>query len=152
MLRNRALEILRVANLDRLVAERWNVDVSAIDAQFEMARRAASHGETDESEKARDMVQALLDGNTDFGRCRRVMLETRELLGRAYYTAHRGFHVAWPGCEALLNPTLNLFKRFSPLAERYYRGEKEGLRKLFEELGTEGEDLLLQARAMRSDE
>jgi hypothetical protein len=152
MLRNRALEILRVANLDRLVAERWNVDVSAIDARFEKARRAASHGETDESEKARDMVQALLDGNTNFARCRRVMLETRELLGRAYYTAHRGFDVAWPGCDGLLNPALNLFKRFSPLAERYYRGEKEGLRKLFEALGTEGKDLLVQAREMRTKE
>jgi len=150
IVKNRALEMLRVANLDRLVAERWGVDVSAIDAQFEKARGAADRGDASEAEKARDMVAALLYGDTEFARCRRVMLETRKLLGRAYYTAHRGFHVAWPGCEALLGPTLDPFKRFSPLAERYYRGEKEGLRELLEALGTEGKDLLAQAREMRT--
>ena len=149
MLSNRALEIVRVANLDRLVAERWGVDVSAIDAQFAEAREAATRGDTGEAEKARATVQALLDGESDFAQCRRVMLETRALLGRAYYTAHRGFHVAWPGCETLLDPTFNLFNRFSPLAERYYRGEKEGLQESFEALRAEGEDLLSKAREMR---
>jgi len=152
ILRNRALELLRVANLDRLVAERWGVDVSAINAQFEKARDTARSGNVSEADKARDMVKALLVADTEFARCRRVMLDTRKLLGRAYYTAHRGFHVAWPGCEALLDPTLNLFGRFSPLAERYYRGEKEGLPEAFEALHGEGKEMLAKAEESRRDQ
>lgn len=151
-LRNRALEILRVANLDRLVAERWGVDVSAINAQFAKARDAARSGETSEAERARDMVGALLVADAEFARCRQLMLDTRKLLGRAYYAAHRGFHVAWPGCEALLDPTFNLFGRFSPLAERYYRGDKEGLLEAFQVLHGEGKEMFTKAKENRREQ
>jgi len=152
MLRNRALEVLRVANLDRLVAERWGEDVSAIDAQFAKAREAARRGDPGEAEKARDMVTALLQRDTEFARCRRIMLGTRTLLGRGYFSVHHGLHVAWPGCEDLLSPTLSLYKRFSPLAERYFLGDREGLLQDFEALRDEGEKMLDKARESRQDE
>ena len=152
ILRNRALELLRVANLDRLIAERWGVDVSAINAQFAKARDAARSGETSEAERARDMVGALLVADAEFARCRQLMLDTRKLLGRAYYAAHRGFHVAWPGCEALLDPTFNLFGRFSPLAERYYRGDKEGLLEAFQVLHGEGKEMFTKAKENRREQ
>lgn len=149
MLRNRGLEILRVSNLDRLVAARWGVDVSAIDAQFARAREAARRGDVSEAEKARDMVAALIAGDTDFARCRLAMLETRELLGRAYFTVHRGLHTAWPGCDGLMSPTLSLLSRFSPLAERYFLGDRKGLLQAIEALRDEGNQILSKARASR---
>jgi hypothetical protein len=145
VLERRALEMLRVANLDRLVAERWGMDVTVIDAQFAKARSAAQAGSTAQAQEAKDMVAAVVTGDNDLARCRRLLAETKITLGRAYFAIHKGFASAWPGCASMLNAPNNLADRFGPLQEDYYLGKKDGLSDKLRTLLDEGKSLLDKA-------
>jgi hypothetical protein len=150
MLQRRALEIVRIANLDRLVAQRWGMSVKSIDAQFAKARSAATTGNTAPAQKARDMVEAVVNGSNDLSKCRKLLAETRMALGRAYLTIHSGYSTAWPGCESMLDAPMNLMNQFGPLQEDYYLGKKTGLTAKLQTLLTEDKALLEKAKASRT--
>ncbi len=151
MLQRRALEIVRVANLDRLVAQRWGMDVKAIDAQFAKAKSAARTGGTAQAQKAEDMVAAIVKGDSDMAKCRRVLADARMTLGRAYLTVHSGYNTAWPGCEAMLDAPINLWNQFGPLQEDYYLGKKDGLTPKLQQILTDAQALLDKAKTSRTD-
>jgi hypothetical protein len=149
ILHNRALEILRIANLDLLVARRWGDDVRAIDRQFEAARAAASKGNTLPAENARLMVAKVVAGKSSFAKCRRTLKETRMILGRAFLAVHSNWSTAHPGCENLLGQPASLNARFGPLQERYYLGQKDHLIEDMLAVRKDGSDLLAKAFAQR---
>jgi hypothetical protein len=150
MLERRALEMIRVANLDRLVAERWGADVKPIDAQFAKARLAASAGDTAPAQEAKDLVAAVVNGNNELARCRKLLAETKLTLGRTFLAIHQSFTAAWPGCESLRNAPDKLWDRFGLLQEDYYLGKKDGLSDKLRTLLQEGRSLLEKAKANRS--
>ncbi len=149
MLQKRALEIVRVANLDRLVAQRWGMDVKLIDAQFAKAKSAANTGNTAQAQKAKEMVEAIVNGDSDMAKCRRILAETRMTLGRAYLTIHSSYNTAWPGCETMLDLPVNLWNQFGPLQEDYYLGKKDGLTSKLEVILTDAKALLEKAKTSR---
>jgi len=157
VLANRANEILREANLDLLVARRWGIDVKAIDQQFAKARAAAVKGDVEPAKTAQKMVSATLKGKSEFAQARALFLETKEVLGRAFYAIHAGRnysaggHIAWPGQEELLGQPVELWNRFGPLQEDYYMGKKEHLADKFRKILAEGKPLLEQARKNRQE-
>ena len=150
MLKRRALEMIRMANLDRLVIERWGMDVKAIDAQFAKARSAVNAGSTAQAQEAKDIVAAVVNGDNDLAQCRKLLAETKITLGRAYFAIHSGFGSAWPGCESMLDAPISLLNRFGPLQEDYYLGKKDGLSDKLRALLDEGKSLLDKAKASRS--
>ena len=151
ILANRAKEILRLANLDLLVARRWGVDVSTVDDQFEVARAAAARGDIRPAEKALEMVIAMGEGKSEFAQTRALFLETKEVLGRVFYAIHAGRiysgagHIAWPGNEELLGQPVLLWDRFGPLQEDYFLGGRERLADKFRGILKEANDLLDKA-------
>jgi hypothetical protein len=152
MLQRRALEIVRVANLDRLVAQRWGMKVEALDGQFAKAKSAARTGHTARAQKAKDLVAAILAGDSDMATCRRVLAEARMATGRAYLTVHSSYNTAWPGCEPLLGAPLNLMNQLGPLQEDYYLGKKDGLTPKLQQILTDAKALLEKATSSRTAE
>lgn len=137
MLRNRALEALRVANLDRLLASRWVVDTSATDELATRARQFLDAGDIEEGSKAArataDSARALVDLNEALLACRKVRTAAKDLLSETYFAICAGPHRLSP---ARLHPgttvkdatkIVELIERFRPLQERFFLGQNESL-------------------------
>ncbi len=159
ILRNRALEILRMAELDRLVAQRWGVDTKAVDAQMKKATQRAEWGDVRSAEDAGTMSAGLFKDGADITECRNLLNEAKGALGMAYYEARTGYDKAVPGCEKLVSSlqapepdTVEaLWFKFAGLQESFYLGKKEGLLDSLTQISEDAQNILDKVRAARTN-
>ncbi len=157
MMRNRALETLRMAELDRLIAQRWGLDTKAVDAQMKKAAQRAEWGDVRSAEDARTMSMGLFKAGSDIAECRRLVNEAKGALGMAYYEARTGYEKVVPGCEKLVsslqapepNTVEALWFKFALAQEDFYLGKKEGLLTYLTKLSEDAQDILDKVRAAR---
>jgi hypothetical protein len=132
VLTNQVEEQLRVLNADRIIAERWGLDLIEYDAithrvrALVEARQPASAAQLCQAAAA-PKLNVLIENDRDLSTCRSHLDSAQAALGKANRQVYFGAHMVRAGRERYADPFLKLCQRYDTLRWKYLLGQKANL-------------------------
>ena len=128
ILSNGVKEELRVQGADRVIAERWKLDLGEYETAVERTRALLDADDVDEacraSEDAASTLEGILASGGSLVACRKGLLAARENLGAMFPQVFLGSG-AVPGREVLVAPLNELCEEYGQLRHRYLTGQRK---------------------------
>ncbi|MFH0963780.1 MAG: hypothetical protein V2A58_07180 [Planctomycetota bacterium] len=146
---NAVEESLRVQGADRLIAERWGLDLTEYNAVARRARAAAESGGMKPASEARDKAEAILAAvmaaDKDLALCRDDIEVVKRALGKAWTGIYLGCESIRPGREDDVALFKSRCQEYNALRRRYVLGQKDSLSAEAQKLRREAEELAAHA-------
>jgi hypothetical protein len=147
VLTNRVKEQLRVQAADRVIAQRWGLNLddylSAVRRVDELLDAGQFDGATQASETAARVLEQTMSSAESLPECREGLHTARQALGIALRNIFDG-QDARPSQEARAEPCQSLCEQYGRVRGRYIRGQSEGLMDKVGKLRESAKSLLVE--------